>query len=223
MSEGKVRVLLIDDDMMLGCTYVSGLQYLGYEVHYLSSFIAVEGTINEFRPHVVVLDVEIGAMDGIDESAALFCRFPELPIIFISSHAESDYVKRAIERGGATYLKKPFDLEELAVYVGRYARHSKLGFGFGSFRFDRYTNVLYNVETGRTERLSDREATILLLLIKSINTTLPRSVIEQHIGGCATTEFILNNTISRLRKILGDDSRVKIVTKSKVGYMLTDK
>ncbi len=222
MSEGKVRVLLIDDDVMLGSTYVSGLQYLGYEVHYLSSFIAVESAINEFRPHVVILDVEIGTIDGIDESAALFCHFPELPIIFISSHVESTYVKRAIERGGATYLKKPFDLEELAVYVGRYARQTKLGFGFGAFRFDRSTNVLYNVETGRTERLSDREATILLLMIKNINTIIPRSMIEQHLGGCATTEFIINNIISHLRKIISDDSSVKIITKSKVGYMLAD-
>ncbi|MFI3304449.1 MAG: response regulator transcription factor [Rikenellaceae bacterium] len=219
----KIKVLLIEDDISLGSVYTMGLQHLGFEVHYLSSFIAVVSTINEFQPNIVILDVEIGAKNGIDESATIFDLFPNLPVIFISSHVETECVQRAIKQGGASYLKKPFDIEELGVYINRFATENSKIIGVGKFQYDPTTLQLSNVTTNESLKMSNKEGSILLLLIKNINKTLSRTQIEEAMWSDkdVMSNFMINNIISRLRKAISSDPSIQITTVPRVGYKLT--
>ncbi|MFR9542266.1 MAG: response regulator transcription factor, partial [Rikenellaceae bacterium] len=215
-------VLLVDDDVLLGSVYVMGLQHLGFELHYLSSFVAIVAAINEFQPNILVLDVEIGDKNGIEESLTISNTFPNLPIIFISSHCEVEYIQRAIKQGGVTYLKKPFEIEELGVYIERFATTKNTLLSFGCFTYDHTTQMLHNLTTDETNKLSIKESEVLLVLIKNINVTLSRSEIEQVIGNDnITAEHIINNIISRLRKLIACDPSMQIVTIPRVGYKLS--
>lgn len=64
------------------------------------------------------MDVEVGAEDGIDVMPERSAVSPEIPIIVISSHSESNEVVK--QNGAAAYLKKPFETEELTAYIKRH-------------------------------------------------------------------------------------------------------
>ncbi len=222
MLKNKIKVLLIDDDISLGSIYSKGLQHLGFEVHYLSSFIAVIGAINEFQPNILVLDIEIGAKNGISESENLFKLFPKLPIIFISSHTETQYVKRAIEQGGASYLKKPFDIDELGVYINRFAQSDNEALCFGCFSYEPKSHKLYNSITEETIKLPNKESLVLLHLIKNAGNITSRAELEQILSNDSnkTSEFMLNNIISHLRKLIAVDPSINIITIPRAGHKL---
>ncbi len=220
----RIKVLLVDDDVSLGSIYTMGLQHLGFEVHYVSSFISVVGTINEFQPNIIILDIELGAKNGIDESETIFRLFPNLPIIFISSHTETEYIQRAIKNGGISYLKKPFDIEELGVYIKRFAIKGRSVLGIGDFQYSPSTLKLYNTKTFETQKLSNQESLILLLLIKNIGNVIPRANLEQKLwrdNKYSSTDTMLNNIISHLRKHLSTDPSIQIITTPRIGYELS--
>lgn len=108
-----IKVLLVDDDVMLSSIITTALKDEGYEVHYQSSLTGITTILNEFKPDIMVLDVEIGTGDSIDNASELKMAAPGTPILYISSHTESHEVARALKSGAVAYLKKPFSVEEL--------------------------------------------------------------------------------------------------------------
>ena len=109
------KVLIVDDDTLLGNILTQALKEEGYEVHYQSSTISLIPAVKEFRPNLMVLDIEIGNQDGINCMNDIQQIAPGLPILIISSHTESAEVKRALQQGAVAYLKKPFETEELCA------------------------------------------------------------------------------------------------------------
>lgn len=201
-----------------------GLKHLGYTVHYTSSLIAITSTINEFQPSVIILDVEIGDKNGIDEASHVRELFPDIPIIIISSHVDPDYIVRALENGCMTYLKKPFTLEELTAYVNRFATVSGYNktIAFGCYTLNRNYSVLFNSVTGVKFKLSAKEYDLLSLLVQYKETLVTRDVIfEIAWRDDDSTDQILNNNISKLRKYFSTDSSVEILTEQRLGYKLT--
>ena len=90
-------------------------------VHQQNSLTCIKAVVGEFKPSIIIMDVEVGAEDGIDVMPEVYTIAPEIPIIVISSHSESNEVVRALQNGAVAYLKKPFETEELAAYIKRHA------------------------------------------------------------------------------------------------------
>lgn len=139
-----IKVLLVDDDVMLSCIITTALKDEGYEVHYQSSLTGITTILNEFKPDIMVLDVEIGTGDSIDNASELKMAAPGTPILYISSHTESHEVARALKSGAVAYLKKPFSVEELIAYVDRHAHPvSNAIIKIGSLELDIQTRTIY--------------------------------------------------------------------------------
>lgn len=117
----KIKVLFVDDDLALGSIVTLALEDAGYEVHYQTSLAGIRTVTAEMQSDIVVLDVEIGAKNGIDAIPELKQIAPEVPVLVVSSHVESDNVVKALEVGALTYLKKPFEMAELLAYIQRFA------------------------------------------------------------------------------------------------------
>ena len=66
-----IKVLLVDDDVMLSSIITAALKDEGYEVHYQSSLTGITTILNEFKPDIMVLDVEIGTSDSIDNASGI--------------------------------------------------------------------------------------------------------------------------------------------------------
>lgn len=159
-----IKVLLVDDDVMLSSIITAALKDEGYEVHYQSSLTGITTILNEFKPDIMVLDVEIGTSDSIDNASELKMAAPGTPILYISSHTESHEVARALKSGAVAYLKKPFSVEELIAYVDRHAHPvSNAIIKIGSLELDIQTRTLYQASK-ELKRLSKLEFSLLKLL-----------------------------------------------------------
>lgn len=118
----EIRVLIVDDDATLGATLTLGLDTLGMQPSYQTSLAGLQSVVQSINPNIIILDVEIGEDNGIDQMQQLKLYAPNIPVIFMSSHADVGYLTRAMGEGAVNYLKKPFEMEELAAYIQRFAK-----------------------------------------------------------------------------------------------------
>ena len=96
MERETTKVLLIDDDTLLGNILTTALTSEGYEVHYQSSLTGLRAVVREFQPNIAVLDIEVGMGDGIASMPDLKRVADTLPVIIISSHTDNEEVRRAL-------------------------------------------------------------------------------------------------------------------------------
>lgn len=220
----KQKVLLVDDDVLLGNIMTMALQEAGYEVAYQASLAAIQSVVREWKPDVIVLDVEVGTKRSIETVPDIAAVAPQTPVLFISSHIEGSNVVQAMDTGGAAYLKKPFEVEELVAYVRRYmpSFHPK-GLPIGEFSLHTAEGLL--MKQGETVRkLTILECKLFHLLASHCNQPVPREEIEQELwNGKKGNEQSLNNYVARLRRYLAESESVRILTVPKTGYKLTVK
>ena len=81
--------------------------------------------ISEKRPDIVITDIRMPFMDGIELSRMIKEEYPEIKIIILSGHEEFEYAKAAIQIGVEEYLLKPINGDELLQVVNRVAQKIK--------------------------------------------------------------------------------------------------
>ena len=82
----KIKVLIVDDDAILGATLTLGLDALGMQPIYQTSLTGLQSAIQSASPNIILLDVEIGDDNGIDQMQQLKLYAPNIPVIFMSSN-----------------------------------------------------------------------------------------------------------------------------------------
>lgn len=219
MEKDTTKVLLIDDDTLLGNILTMALTSEGYEVHYQSSLTGLKAIAKEFQPNIVVLDIEVGTGDGIARMPDLKKVADTLPVIIISSHTEADEVKRALQQGAAVYLKKPIDVYELMAYIDRYAHSWKPSvLHIGQLELSVETRILtYRDE--EIKKLTGLEYAVLALLYESKGKVVTYTDFSELWEDSLMSEASLQNYISRLRKILSADLTIELNSVGR-GYML---
>lgn len=109
MESGSGRVMIIDDDPELLERYSLILEGGGLDVRGVSSPSSILGTLSEFRPDIILMDVQMGRYNGL--TLARMLRFdPEwvgLHIIFLSSEEDREFQFDALSQGGDDFLTKP--------------------------------------------------------------------------------------------------------------------
>lgn len=223
MKNKRTKVLFVDDDTMLGSMVLEGLTFLGHQVHYQSSMTALASVIREFKPNILILDVDINDRDGIEDSGAIRIQFPRLPILIVSSHIDSSYVVRALNQGAVSYIKKPIDFEELHAYIVRHADTEANSLTtIGIFVLDSNKRLLRNTQTEEVNKLNQKETLLLLLLVEKRGEAVTREEIldeiwRDNIGG----NQVLNNYIARLRRLMDvAGNNTTIDTLPRHGYRL---
>lgn len=222
-SDKIIKVIVFDDDILLGNMIVSILKEEKMEAVYQSSLYGAKEAVLSFEPDIIVLDVEMGEDSGIDFASEMQSRGITTPILFVSSHVRGYEVAQGIQAGGKVYIKKPFDMEELIVYIRQYACSSS-GYShlinFGRLQLNRETRDLF-LENRLIKKLSKIEYQILLLLIEKQGEVVPRSRFFKEIwDDCDIYDASLNNFISKLRAFLLLDDSLTIRTLPDIGYML---
>lgn len=179
----KIKILFIDDDITYGNLVMLTLNHLGYEAYYQSSLTAIEHAIQEIKPNILILDVEIGNRISIDSVAEIQKNKYCPPIIFISSHTDSSTVVKALNNGGVAYLKKPFETEELIAHINRHASATitdSKSFELGNYSLDTVEKtILYNNKL--VKQLSIIEYHIIELLFDNANSIVTRENIINNV------------------------------------------
>lgn len=222
------KVLLVEDETMLARIVKESLEVRGFRVAHALNGQQGWQMYRRIDPDILVLDVMMPKMDGFSLVAEIRKRDPHTPVIFLTAKSQTTDVVRGFELGGNDYLKKPFSIEELIVRIKAQLRRQQPAppspeeeiFRLGAYHFDPLRQSLRHPEEER--ELSHRESELLRALCRRKNQVLERSQVLKALWGEDTffNARSMDVFISKLRRYLERDTRVKIVNIRGVGYKL---
>lgn len=111
------RVLVVDDEPDVRALLQDFLRPQGYQVRGVGDGAAAVREILHEAPNLVLLDIDMPTLDGIDTLRAIRAIAPEVRIVMISGKASLDVARRSLVHGAFDYITKPFDLEHLRDVV----------------------------------------------------------------------------------------------------------
>ena len=109
------RILLIDDDESLRRVTEYNLSTAGFAVTTASSGKSGIAAFKKFAPDLVITDVKLGDMNGLEVLAAIKKESPETPVIVITAFGSIEMAVRAMQEGAFHFITKPFDREALRL------------------------------------------------------------------------------------------------------------
>ena len=224
----KRKILLIEDDINLGFLLMEFLESVDYEVKICRNGIKGVAALNKGQYDLCLLDVMMPEMDGYDFAAYLKSSFPELPFLFLTARSMKEDRLKGYALGAEDYIVKPFDEDELLCKIEVILRRNEVGaaeecpqlFTIGDYHFDYHRRALcYN---GISKRITEKETEVLRLLCLNKNRVLRRDEAVEQIYG--KKDYFLGRSfdvfISRIRKLLSQDTRICIENVFKVGFIL---
>ncbi|HEX7680142.1 MAG TPA: response regulator [Thermoanaerobaculia bacterium] len=118
-SEESFRVLLVEDDDLVAAGLAALLDLEGFTVLTIDRGLAVVEAIKSFKPHVVILDLTLPDVDGIEVFRRLRKRWPDLPVVFSTGDGSSVNLTAALKRERVELLHKPYELKDLLSALRR--------------------------------------------------------------------------------------------------------
>ncbi len=126
MPELKDNLLVVDDDPYVLDSISSLLKEFGYGVHTCQNAIEALDQIKKSRFDVVLSDIRMPVVTGIELLRQIHLLDPQMPVILLTAFAELDVAIDAVKRGAFDFITKPYDPEYLAHAVERAAKYTKL-------------------------------------------------------------------------------------------------
>jgi two-component system, OmpR family, response regulator len=114
---GSAKVLVVDDEAYITDLVGTALGYEGFAVAVAGSgheAIAMAGT---FRPDLIVLDVMLPDLDGLDVCRRLRAEGERVPVVFLTARDAAEDAVAGLTVGGDDYVTKPFSLQELVARI----------------------------------------------------------------------------------------------------------
>jgi two-component system response regulator MprA len=182
MSE-PTRILVVDDDAKIRTVVRRGLAYEGYRV--VEAGTGEEGLekAREHLPDLVILDVMMPGMDGLEVTRRLRSSGDEIAILMLTARDEVKDRVEGLETGADDYLVKPFSFEELLARVHALLRRRSTPAGeilrFADLDLD--VDAREAIRAGRTIELTTTEFNLLLLFLRHPRKVLTRDVIMEHV------------------------------------------
>jgi two-component system, NtrC family, nitrogen regulation response regulator GlnG len=119
------RVWIVDDDRSIRWVLEKTLSGHGLEVSCFESAAPALQALTSAEPDVLVTDIRMPGMDGLELLARIRSGHPDLPVIIITAHSDLDAAVSAYEGGAFEYLPKPFDVDEALALVHRAVEHRR--------------------------------------------------------------------------------------------------
>jgi DNA-binding NtrC family response regulator len=113
------RILVVEDDASMGFFLSEAMRKEGYWVDVVASGEEALERIAQDRFNVVILDLKLPSMDGMEVLANIKATNPEMSVIMITAHGSKDIAIEAIRKGAYDYFTKPLDINEMRVVVKR--------------------------------------------------------------------------------------------------------
>ncbi len=177
------RILVVDDDPRIRAAVRRGLAYEGYRV--VEAATGEEGLeqAREHLPALVVLDVMLPGIDGLEVTRRFRAAGDELAILMLTARDDVRDRVEGLETGADDYLVKPFSIEELLARVHALLRRRAAAAG----EVLRFTDLELDVDArearrgGRAITLTTTEFSLLLLFMRHPRKVLTREVIMDHV------------------------------------------
>lgn len=222
----KTKILIVDDEHAIRRFLRTSLNAHGYEVHEATTGEdALLKTIN-VRPDLIILDIGLPGMDGIEVTKRLR-EWTQTPIIILSVQDRDTDKIEALDAGADDYLTKPFSVGELTARLRVAMRHMRqdepeLVFVSGKLRVD-LTSRLVTYDKDEVQ-LTPTEYDLLKHLIHHAGRVLTHQQLLKEVRGAGfqAETHLLRVHMSNLRRKLEDDpsNPQYILTEPGVGYRL---
>ena len=223
-------VLVVDDEAAILRVVGAGLKARGYDVLTATTGESALETVARDDPDVVVLDLGLPDLDGVEVCRRLRL-WSDVPIIVLSAEGADSRKVKAFEEGADDYVTKPFSMPELVARVAVALRHRTMlesrrdetELHVGDLEIDLFRHRV--IVAGRAVELTPKEFDFLALLARWPGRVLTHRTILQAVWGpeYGTETQYLRVYASQLRKKLQDNpDRPRLVTEPGVGYRLVD-
>jgi two-component system OmpR family response regulator len=220
------RVLVVDDDQHTRQIIASALRFAGFTVDLAADGRAAIDRIGVFDPELIVLDVMMPNIDGIEACRRLRAGGVNTPVIFLSARDSTEDKITGLVEGGDDYLTKPFDLDELVVRIDAVLKRSTAQ--VVAQRRMQYDGLTLDEDAHRVwvdadlVALSPTEFRLLRYLLVNSERVVSKAQILSHVWGYeyAGDPGVVETYVFYLRKKLGSRAGKLIQTVRGVGYSL---
>jgi len=213
------KILLLEDDLLLGETLVDLLEDEDYEVlHFTNGQTALDATF-ESKFDLYLLDINVPLIDGLSLLSDLRKAEDTTPAIFLTSHKDKESLERGFSSGGDDYIRKPFDNDELLWRIGALLKRTQKDelLSVGKLMHDKvHKTIFYD---GEVLELSKKEYEFLLLLMKHVNAAVPKELILDELWSASEggSDGAIRVYVNRLKSLLPE---LTIENIRGVGYRL---
>jgi two-component system, OmpR family, response regulator len=216
-----MRVLLVEDDRLLGDGLAAGLREAGFVVDWVRDGMAAEAALAAENFAAVVLDLGLPRRDGLAVLTHLRQSGSAVPVLVLTARDQVADKVRALDLGADDYVVKPFDLDEVAARLRALVRRAhgrpQPVLEHGALRLDPAARAV--TLDGQAVTLTAREFDLIQLLLDNAGRVLTRRSLEEQLysWGEAVGSNALEVHIHHLWRKLGEGL---IRTVRGVGYMV---
>lgn len=111
------RILIVDDQKGVRRLLEELFKKEGWDVYTASDGLEAIGQVDDLRPDIVLMDMKMPNMNGLESSEQVLVKHPQMRIIMMTAYGEMDVVKKALEAGVKRCITKPFDIMTLRDLV----------------------------------------------------------------------------------------------------------
>jgi DNA-binding NarL/FixJ family response regulator len=221
MAEQKIRVLIVDDQRMFAESIKYIIESRVSDIHVTG--IALNGReavshVATHRPHIVLMDVRMPVMDGVEAARNIRDRFPDVKVLMLTTFDDDEYVKASLSYGAVGYLLKSMPPVELINAI-RAVRGGIMQIDpavskslLGGSRQDRLPDDEFMASL---KTLTHRERQVLELMVQSLDNVQ----IAKTLG---LAEQTVRNYISTVYSKLGFEHRMDVLRiVDKINYFLS--
>jgi DNA-binding response OmpR family regulator len=224
-------ILVVDDERKIADLARDYLEHAGFAVRVAADGESALGAIHRDRPDLVVLDLGLPGVDGLDVTRTIR-RDSNLPVIMLTARDDELDKLLGLELGADDYLTKPFSPRELVARVRAVLRRADRSATAVADELVRAGDLTLDVPrmradvAGRTIELTATEFALLLTLARQPGRIFTRSQLLDAVHGVAfeSYERAIDTHIKNIRRKLEPDARrpTHILTVYGVGYRLAD-
>lgn len=218
-----MRILLVEDDNLIGDGLKAGLEKLGFVVDWFQNGIDGEEAIFQAPYEAVVLDLGLPGMDGLSVLKSWRAKGRKEPVLILTAKGDVEERILGLNTGADDYLPKPFSLKEvqarLNALIRRQSGNAAPEIRHGEIVFSPQSKTVF--KGGEEVLLTPREIMLLEMLLMNKNRILSKENIEGKIY--SWDDDVSSNAVEvhihNLRKKLGKDL---VSTVNKIGYILKE-
>lgn len=204
-----MKIFLLEDEYMLQSSIEEYLEAMNHRVKSSSNGEEALHVLQEEEFDLLVLDINVPKLSGLELLGRLNSLDIKTPVIFISAVLDIDDISKAFELGGSDYLKKPFHLKELGIRIDKikkeydiksqqYLTLSK------KYSFSKEDKILYFNSEAQT--LTKKQLQILTLLCENIGVVVDFEKFRSYVWNDEPVDnATMRAEISRFRKSLKED------------------
>lgn len=210
----KKRILVVEDEKDLADTIKLNLELEDYHPIVVNDGLDAIAAFKEQSFDLVILDIMIPSINGIEVCENIRLQDSSLPIMFLSAKSRSEDRILGLKKGGDDYLTKPFNLEELILRISNLIARNQTNtsntittysFGENSVDFDSYEAI------GKQGKftLTNKESLLLKLLIENEGEVVSRERILQAVWGYSVypSTRTIDNFVLAFRRYFEDDQK----------------